>query len=640
MNKFHTQAKDKKEKPSQEDWQEKLCNLVLDEWERGSQHVSELNRLYEDIYDMIRGERPEKNYDWQSNIVINKVFQVIWTAIPYISQKIFGATPIIGVKSYNKKGSWQREQILEFWHTLQTATDKEHITYYLVFIMWLLRSLLNGVGYMKKGWHQKLQTKTVSFDIPMVMGPNGETIQAEKHSKTFTIPLEDWPLNRIVNNKDIVVDWLLQPGQSCRQGRFIIERNLVDLDALYSSKINYMNLDDLDALSSENMGKLIQDHATPRGHDGLQEPPESDIYTEVEAYERVGKIPVYKEKKNGKWMPCFDKEEIYTDKVTMKEMIVTMGRTGDAKVLLRFDPNPYGQKNYVDMHIYLDEERWQSMGMVEPMKDASTALNDNINAAFDKIWQELMPPAIVNKFALWDWDTMQYAPQQRWLVGGNPSEAIMFKEPSRVTSDAWQKHALFDNEINLTSSITPSVQGQGKEKTATTNVLNAQFSAARLDFIIKMIEQTALVPSAQMDVEFAKRFAHPNTFKAILGEAFEYGKWEEIYQYIPAASTVKLEYQKEVEITQDIQLIQTFAAIPNPNTPKIINVLWANILRNRNMPKEAAMFDEEYFEPNGEAGNMQMMGRMLNPGTPSNQNRIPMSGKERGIRQLTYDARQ
>ena len=35
-----------------------------------------------------------------------------------------------------------------------------------------------------------------------------------------------------------------------------------------------------------------------------------------------------------------------------------------------------------------------------------------------------------------------------------------------------------------------------------------------------------------------------------------------------------------------------------------------------------------------------MMGRMLNPGTPSNQNRIPMSGKERGIRQLTYDARQ
>ena len=143
-----------------------------------------------------------------------------------------------------------------------------------------------------------------------------------------------------------------------------------------------------------------------------------------------------------------------------------------------------------------------------------------------------------------------------------------------------------------------------------------------------------------MDVEFAKKFAHPNTFKAILGEPFEYGKWEERYKYIPAASTVKLEHQKEIEIQQDVQLIQILSAIPNPNTPKIVNVLWQNILRNRNMPQEAAMLDEDYFEPSTDAGNMQMMTRTLNPGTPSNQNQIPMSGRERGVRQLTYDARQ
>jgi len=276
------------------------------------------------------------------------------------------------------------------------------------------------------------------------------------------------------------------------------------------------------------------------------------------------------------------------------------------------------------------------MGMIEPVKDVQTALNDNINAAFDKIWQELMPPAVVNKFALWDWDTMQYAPQQRWLVGGDPNTAIKWKESSRITSDAWQNHALFDNEIQLTSSITPSVQGMGREKTATTNVLNAQFSASRLDFVVKMIEQTGLIPSAQMDVNFAKKFAHPATFRAILGSPFEYSKWEEIYKYLPAASTVKLESRRENEIQQDTQLIQIMATINNPKASKVINKLLTNIFRNRNLPVEAEFLDEDFYEPVSEAGNMKMMQRALRPGQPSNQNLLPMSTEERGVRESTY----
>jgi len=619
--------------------EEKLCNLVLDEWEQGQQYVSELNHLYDDIYSMIRGERPEKNYDWQSNVVINKVFQVVWTAIPYITQKIFGGSPVIGVRSFNTKGAWQREQILEFWHTMQATADKEHITYFLIVVMWLLRALLNGVGILKKGWHQKLTTKTIEFDVPTELGENGETLKSETHSKTYKIPVEDWPHNRIVNNRDIVVDWLLQPGQSIRSGRFIIERNILDLDYLHSSDINYKNLDQLEVTSTGVNTTTTEGHSEARSKDGLDTPPESDVYAEIEVFERIGKLPVYKEKQDGEWVVCMEKENLDSDDVVTKEMVVTVAKCQKKKVLIRCEPNTYGLKNYIDMHIYFDEERWQSMGMVEPVKDAQTALNDNINAAFDKIWQELMPPVIVNKFALWDWDTMQYAPQQRWLVGGNPADAAYFREPSRVTPDTWQKHVLFDNEIQLTTAITPPMQGGGKEKAATTNVLNAQMAAGRLDFIVKMIEQTALIPSAQMDVMFAKKFAHPMTLRSILGEPFEYGEWEEVYKYIPAASSVKLEQQKEIEIQQDLQLIQIIGSIPNPQTPKLLNIFLQNILRNRDMPKEAQLFDEDYFEPSSEAGNLQMMQRTLGPGTPSNQNQVPMSANERSTRQLTYESR-
>lgn len=642
MSEFNKQEEEKEETKTDEtpNWEAALCKHVLKEWDKGQTYCSQLNDLYEDLYNMIRGERPQKNYDWQSNIVINKVFQIVWTAIPYITQKIFGASPVINVQSFDKKGAWQREAILEFWNNLHATVDKEHIPFFLIMVSWLLRSLLNGVGILKKTWHQKLETQSVDVQVPMGFEEDGQTIRMEAHKKSVKTPVEDWPHNVIVNNRDVVVDWMLKPGQSIRHGRFIIHRSVVDLDYLQNSDVKYFNLDKIDITSTAATTLSEQDHSAMKSKDGQDATPTSDIYTEIEVFERVGLIPVYSKKQDGRWVACLDKEEINdpSNPVKMREMVCTVVRSGKMETLIRFEPNPYDLKNYIDMHIYLDEERWQSMGMVEPVKDLQTALNDNINAMFDKTWQELMPPVIVNKFALWDWDTMQYAPRQRWLVGGNPAESILPMQGQRITADAWQNHMLFDSEIQLTAAVNTPMQGAGKEKAATTNVLNVQMSAGKLDFIVKMVEQTALVPNAQMDVMFAKKFAHPMTFKMILGEPFEFGGWEDIYRYVPSASTVKLEYQKETEIQQDIQLIQILSTVQNPNMPKVLNVLWGNILRNRNMPQQAAIFDEDFYEPSSDAGNVTMLKRMMGGGaTPSNQNQIPMSGTEKNMRGLTYE---
>ena len=626
-------------------WEEEIATQVLDEWDRGRQYVSELDDLYDDIYAMLRGERPEKNYDWQSNIVINKVFQVVWTAIPYITQKIFGATPVIGVKSFDKEGAWQREQILEFWHTLQPGTDSPYVPFFLTTVLLLLRGMLNGVSIMKKSWHQKLKVKTQEEQtvIPMEMDAEGNATQVEPHTTTKreTFPIEDWPYNLVINNKDIVFDWLLQPSQSIRQGRFITHRSMVDLDSLHNSKIKYMNLDDINPTINTTDSTISQDHSQVTSRDGQETPPESDIYVDVETYERQGKFPVYKDKESGHWKACLDKKKMFDNDVVYKEMIATVAKLAgtDEKnnVLIRFDPNPAGEKLYIDLHIYLDAERWNSMGEIEPIKDLQTAINDNINAMFDEIWANLAPPVVVNKFALWDWDTMVYAPQQRWLVGGNPSDSIYFKEPSNITRDAWQKHMLLDNEIQL-GSVTNAMKGAGKEKTATTNVMNAQMTSGKLDFLIKMIETTALIPSAQMDVRLAKKFAHPLTFKTILGKDFSYSEYEEIYQYTPAASSVKLEHQKAQETQEDIQLLQLLAGVQNPNTPKVMNVIMANILRNRDMPEAAELFDESFFEAKSDAGNLQMLNKMMGD-SPSNQSGVPMSGQEKSTRQSTFKPR-
>jgi len=233
-----------------------------------------------------------------------------------------------------------------------------------------------------------------------------------------------------------------------------------------------------------------------------------------------------------------------------------------------------------------------------------------------------------------------FAPQQRWLIGGDPHANINFVQPSSITRDAWQSYGLLDNEAQQTS-VTNAMAGMGKEKTATTNVMNAELSANKLDHIVKMVEQTFLIPSAQMDMRFAKKFAHPLSLSLIVGiammekgkqpEPFRFKDWEEIYKYVPAAASVKPEHQKEREIQEDVQLIQIVSSIPNPQTAKVVNKLLANIFRNRNMPVEAGLLDEDYFEPQSEAGSIQQIMKTVSGA--SNQNDVPMSGQESAVRQ-------
>ena len=614
--------KEEKAKPEVKDWETSLIDLIDEEWEKGSQYCSDLNELYNDVYAMMRGERPIKNYDWESNVVINKVFQVVWSAISYLTNKIFGATPVIAVKSFDKNGAWQRETILEFWHTLQVASDKEHVDYFLIVVMWLLRGLLNGTGILKKTWHQKLKriSQDIKNNVPISRNENGEIEYEEVTTKqTRTVPLEDWPHNEVVNNKDIVVDWNLKPGQSIKHGRFVIHRvPNKDIDALEKTGL-YENLDSFTGASESD---IDQEHSAAKV-DQQTPPPKSSIYTEIDVYERVGQLPVTKTDEGWEYDPDGD----------MKHMVATVGKGGDVSRIIYLKPNRYEMINYIDMQIYFDEERWQSVGMAEPIMDLQTALNDNINATFDSIWQNLFPPTVFNENFEWNWDTIKYAPHQKWIgsfpINVPPSAAVHFKEPSNVTSDAWRRHALFDSEIQQTS-VTNAVQGVAKEKTATTNMLNAQMSAGKLDFILRMVEKTALIPSAQMDIAFAKKFAHPLTFAAILGKQFRLSDWEEIYRYSPAASSVKLELQKESEVQQDTQLLQIIGSIKNPNAVKIMNVILKNIFRNRNWTELEGMLDENFYEPSSDTGEIQMMNRMQGA---SNEQGIPMSSMEQRVRE-------
>jgi len=112
---------------------------------------------------------------------------------------------------------------------------------------------------------------------------------------------------------------------------------------------------------------------------------------------------------------------------------------------------------------------------------------------------------------------------------------------------------------------------------------------------------------------------------------------EEVYKYVPAASSVKLEHQKDVETQQDVQLMQITASVPNPNTPKILNYFLKNIYRNRGEEEAAALLDEDYFEPQSEAGNINMINRMLGGEVASNEKGIPMSRPEKNVRMLSYN---
>ena len=51
----------KKKTPEIRNWETELVALIDEEWEKGSTYCSDLNELYDDVYAMLRGERPSKS---------------------------------------------------------------------------------------------------------------------------------------------------------------------------------------------------------------------------------------------------------------------------------------------------------------------------------------------------------------------------------------------------------------------------------------------------------------------------------------------------------------------------------------------------------------------------------------------------
>jgi hypothetical protein len=606
-NKYHGNLSEPKPNKSvdPESWEQKVCKQVIDEWDKGKTYTSSLNEMYEDLYLMMRGKRPKKKYDWQSDITLRKAFQVVWKMVSYVSQKIYGSYPVIGVSGFDKKGCWQRETLLETW--------MEEDKYFMVVVQGLLRLGLNGTMIGKKNWRQTLKA---------VKNPQGQVQQ---------FPMEDRPEDIILNNKDVVCDWLLRPGQAITEGRFIIHREVVDMMTLFNSKIKYINLDEVSTDGTAGRTDDASDHGRVRAQSGQADIPESDLYSEVEKFERQGLWPV-KVSKKGKITPIFDPEEIYSEGTEWKQMLACVADK-ETPVLIRWEENPYGEMNYFDGQLYLDPERWQSQGVVEPAKDVMIAQDDNINAMFDEIWHNLFPPIIVNKYAQAEWDTIKWAPSQMWQAAGNPAENFMITKGSNITTDAWQKHALLEGEIQTITPVTHNIAGAGKENTATLGALNATFSSAQLDFVVKMVEVTWLIPSSKMTLRFAQKFGHPMTFLALLGEPFQFDQYLEEYKFRPCASSVKMPEQRERQIQENLQLLQVIAPIQNPNTPKMINYLIGDILRCRNQPQLATMLREDYFEPQTPAGQMQqLINPGIQPGAPSNEKDLAMSASERMTR--------
>ena len=100
-----------------------------------------------------------------------------------------------------------------------------------------------------------------------------------------------------------------------------------------------------------------------------------------------------------------------------------------------------------------------------------------------------------------------------------------------------------------------------------------------------------------------------------------------------SAANIAVSVFRELE-HEDLQLLQVFSSINNPKAAAVLNVFLKNILRNRNMDKQAAAFDEDYFEPKTEAGNVKALNDMIDGGAKSNEQGIDQSPTERNVRQL------
>jgi hypothetical protein len=625
------------------DIQKALTNIVVDqEYTTAKSNKDRENSDFERYVDLFDSERPEKDYDWMSDISIPEFFSHMVTQSALDVSQYYVSRDFIGAY-LEEKGDQAKANADAAKECINRTLNQRHLHHYQKYVRGKTINHLLGSVWLECWWEQEIrrgvvgqEEEIVDVAIPVEGEIEFKTVKKDIEgdiivTDRFNYDIVD-PRNVFTDNT-YVYDVQDKPFVTIRR-----ERTLTDLKAT-KKRYGYFNLDKLkgnqpDETETSRETTNSVDEETPNQIKG-DEPFDilvryGKFWCNVTERDEEG-VPV-------KVTPGITDEGEPAEGAELLETVITHALTGGAKYLIGFNLTPYidaegnPYRPVIRGLCYIHPTKDNGIGDGQSNSEIQTAIDDTFNMSNDRVRLATIPVFKGKMYATDDVDSFYMEPGHRIPVE-DPNDLQEIKISSDITGALNQLNVL-TGSMDKAMSIFPTTMGQGPAmaSTSATAVAGAESRTdMRTNYKAMTYEYTALTRMYWMIQQMTYAFAKEETALKLMGDkAYDFDPTKDYY-YKPVSASIESEQSKDVKIQRITQAIGFTGNLQHPGVVKILNKLYAGMFKlmgDEFADIEDVLLDEE--QPMGEQGEQVQPGGGEIPAT--NQTGLQQTSMEQGVR--------
>jgi hypothetical protein len=633
-----------------------VANILYEEKATAERNDDYDNAEFESLIDMMECRRSEKDYEWMSDNFIPEFPSIILTDASDWANQYFQTRSFVEVKlegdNVQDKAKCEAAKVL-----INKTLNNREIYHYHKYIRARHINALRGNVYLLCWWDKKKTNEIIGYQkVPKETGLdiNGNPI-VNPQIQEAAIDFEEQPVEQekiiydrfnydVIDPRNVFTD--SKYTYSVQDKDWVIVRSEKTLEELYSLEAShdYINLDKL-----KDFGDRKEQTETSQksyNKDGDKQEFEKTPLTYFDIYERFGKFWCIVKEVDEKTKtpsviePGYDDQGQPLDNAELVETIITIAMKNGHKQLIRFQATPFIDSRYkpykplVRGWCYIHPTKDTGLSDGKYMRELQVAINDTFNMSNDRVKLATLPTMKGRKYSLMNNDTIYFEPEHVMELE-NPDDLQEFVINPDVGAAVGQIGMLRSYMQQIAAKF-PTVMGELPEHASTTATAvqeSGNRSNLRNNYKSLTYEYTNLVEFYWIILQMTYQFMEEETAKKVFGDKIKNFDPYADYTYSPVTASIEQEQSKYRKIQLIDQMIGRVQAIPNPNTPKLLNYL---------LGKSFELFGDEFPE---------YKQYLLNPNVPppdtpgmppkdmkdqpmSNQNGLPMGGGEINARNM------
>jgi hypothetical protein len=614
--------------------------IVDGEYVSGKSNNATLDSDFESFIDLFDSERPEKNYDWMSDVSLPEFPAHMFTQSSIDVSQYFKTRDFI--EAYLEDDSDEAKAHAEAAkECLNRTLNQRHIHHYQKYVRGKTINHLVGHVYIECWWEQKFEERVlghreriVGIEEDIEGNPVAEVEMEEIRGDVAVVDRFNYDIldgrNVFTNN---TYTYTLQDKE------YVIIRSEKTLPQLEQEKDRY-GYDLSDIKDAEPADETETSRETTNKYDNFTKT-HLEGNKPFDILRRYGKhwCKVSKNE-NGerKVSPGIDSEGKPVEGSELLEVVITYAKADSLKFLIGFHLNPYLDANNEPFrpiikglcYIHPTDDRGTGDGKLN--RELQTAIDDTFNMTADRTKLATIPVFKSKKYTTEDNDDIYMEPGHN--IGlENPSEDLQELIISDDIGGGMTQIAMLTNTMDKVMSIYPTTMGQGPTHASTTASAVAGAESRtdmRSNYKALTYENTAMAELYWMILQMTDRFAQPATGEKLMGDKLQDFDASKDYYYKPVSASIESDQSKAAKSQTLTSLIGYVSNLQHPNAVKLVNLMVARVFDL--MGDEYANYGNHLLDedvPIGQGQPVQGQG----PAMPvSNQTGLPQTMLEQSVR--------